>query len=55
MGGNYLYPLTNHIPSFITIAHIELRILAFLSLANQNNHANEILNKHIDNNNRTHM
>ena len=38
-----LIPTTTHIPSFITVARTELWIFSFLLLANQNRHANEVL------------
>ena len=36
--------------SFITAVHTEVLVFAFLLLANQNKHANEVLNVCIDNN-----
>ena len=42
--GSILLPITNHIPSFITVAHTELWIFDFLLLANQDRYANEVLN-----------
>ena len=42
-----LISTTTNIPSFITAAHTELWIFAFLLLTNQNRYANEVLDMHI--------
>ena len=42
-----LISTTTNIPCFITAAHTELWIFAFLLLTNQNRYANEVLDMHI--------
>ena len=43
----FVYPLPTHIPRFVTVAHTEHWIFAFLLSANQNRYADEVLNMYI--------